>query len=114
MRNSLRRALIDSHISIVAIAVLLVWSLNSVARALDRLWLPATDYLATVIATLSFPDSPYSFGDRVALSLTLWYAFEAIAAAVTAWLLSRWAFGLGPLRTLRGYRTRLLLRRNHD
>lgn len=114
MRNSLRRTLVDSHISIVAIAVLIVWSLNSFARALDRLWLPATDYLATVIATLSFPDSPYSFRDGVSLSLTLWYAFEAIGAGVTAWLLSRWAFGLGPLRALGGYRTRLPLRRNHD
>lgn len=105
VRNSLRSAVVDSPISVVAIAVLLLWSLDSAVQVLGWLWFPATDYLATVIATLGSPYSSYSFRDQVSLSLTLWYAFEAIAAAVAAWLLSRWAFGLGPLRALGGYRT---------
>lgn len=114
MKNSFRKALVGSHIPAVAIAVLLVWSLDWAVRALSGLWLPVIDYFATVIATLSFPLSPYSFGDSVSLDLTLFYVFGAIAAVAAAWLLSRWAFGLGPLRALSGYRTRLQLRRDDD
>lgn len=112
MKNSFRKALVDSHIPAVAIAVLIVWSLDSAVRVLSGLWVPVTDYFATVIATLSFPLSPYSFSDRISLDLTLFYLFEAVAAVAAAWLLSRWAFGLGTLRTLSEYRTRLQLRRD--
>jgi hypothetical protein len=114
VKNSFRKALVDSHIPAVAIAVLLVWSLDSAAHVLSGLWLPVTDYFAWVIATLGFPLSPYSFSDRTSLVLTLFYVFEAVAAVAAAWLLSRWAFGLGPLRTLSGYRTKLQLRRGDD
>lgn len=111
MKTSIRRALVDSQVVAVAILVLLVWSLDSAIRVLDILWLPATDYLATAIA-FSFPNSPYSSHDQVSALVTLAYLFEAITEVAAAWLLSRWAFGRGPLRAL--HRAKLLLLRRND
>src|SRR5581483_5919959 len=109
MKPSNRIALVESHIPAIAVAILLFWSLDSAVRALGALWLPMTDYLATAVATLSFRDS-YYFTDQMSALVTLAYALEAIAELAAAWLLARWAFGLGPLRVLIGYGARVPLR----
>jgi hypothetical protein len=58
VRTSLRHVLADSHVSVVAIAVLLIWSLDSF---LDAVWDPtleAVSYLATTVAILGIPAPP--------------------------------------------------------
>ena len=106
MKPSLREVLADSHIAAVAIAVLLLWSLDDAFRAL---WIPlpfAFSYLATAVAILGIPY--FSLGSlRSELILAFFTLFGAIVSLSAAWLLSRWVFGEGPLRTLLNYRSKL-------
>lgn len=114
MKTSIQKALLDSHIVAMAIAVLLLWSLDSAVHVLDVLWLPLTDYLANAISSHSFPSSPHSMSHDVRLSFTLLYVFAATSEAASAWVLSKWAFGLTPLRALANTSARLAHGRNDD
>ena len=102
MKASLRQTLADSHVAAVAIAFLLLWSLDDGFRAL---WAPlpqATVWLATGIAIRGIPDSSFPLGlsGRFILISALSYLFGALISLVAAWLMSRWVFGVGPLRCL--------------
>jgi len=111
VKPSLREILADSHIPAVAITVLLLWSLNSGLKALLKPFLRAVDFLSTAVAIRSVPYSyPNSIQDRILLTATLLYFFDAIVSLFAAWLLSRWVYGVGPLRCLNKYRTRLARR----
>lgn len=114
VKPSLREILADSHISAVAIAVLLVWSLDAVFRAL---WGPlsrAASFLFTAVAILDIPyfSRTPTLADRAMLITTFSYLFSAFINIAAAWVLSRWVYGVGPLRSLSKYRTKLP-RRNH-
>ncbi|MGA1992053.1 MAG: hypothetical protein ABSH46_13455 [Bryobacteraceae bacterium] len=108
MKHSLRRILADSHVSAVAIAVLLLWSLDSGFRAL-------AGFLITALAILGVPyfSIRLTVADRLLLVKTLLYLLDALISLAAAWLLSHWVYGVGPLRSLGGYGTRGT-RRNHD
>jgi hypothetical protein len=113
VKPSLRKILADSHIPAVAITVLLLWSLNSGLKALLRPFLRAVDFLSTAVAIRGVPYAyPNSIQDRVMVTGTLLYLFDAIVSLFAAWLLARWVYGMGPLRCLNQYRMRLA-RRNH-
>jgi len=106
VKPSLREILADYHVSAVAIAVLLYWSLY---WGLSALWSPlarAASFLFTAIAIL---DIPY---DSFMLTTTLAFLFDAFVCLAAAWLLSRWVYGAGPLRSLSECRTKLTWR-NH-
>jgi hypothetical protein len=112
--RSVRETLADSHISAVAIAVLLLWSLDSGFRAL---WSPlarAANFLFTAVAILDIPyfSPTLNSEDREMLIFTLFYLFSAFVSFAAAWLLSRWVYGVGPLCSLSKCRTRIS-RRNH-
>ena len=79
MRPSLRRVLADSHVAAVAIAVLLLWSLDA---AFSALWPPvsrALEFVFTGIAILDIPYLPRTFtvADWSMLIPTLVYLYQA-------------------------------------
>jgi hypothetical protein len=109
VKPSLKEVLADSHIAAVAIAVLLLWSLDGIFRAL---WSPVyrvLGFLFTAVAILDVPFiSPTLTGeDRLMLITTFLYFCAAIISFSGAWLLSRWVYGVGPLRSLVRYRSRI-------
>lgn len=114
VKPSLREILADSHISAVAIAVLILWSLDWAFRAL---WGPLSrviGFLATAVAILGIPyfSTTLYATDRLILITTFSYLLSAVIGLASAWLLSRWVYGMGPLRSLSRYRARLT-RGNH-
>jgi hypothetical protein len=114
VKPSLREIFADSHVSAVAVAVLLFWSLDS---AFWALWGPlsrATSFLFTAVAILNIPyfSRTVTITDRFTLFITFWYLFNSFVYLAAAGLLSRWVYGMGPLRSLSKYRTRLT-RRTH-
>src|SRR5712691_1302616 len=114
VKPSPRKILAESHISAVAIAVLLFWSLESAFRAL---WGPvsrAAGFLFTAVAILDIPyfSHTLTLEDRSMLIITFLYLLSALIKLAAAWLLSRWVYGAGPLCSLSKYRMRLA-RRNH-
>lgn len=114
MRPSLREILADTHIAAVAIAVLLLWTLDGTFRAL---WGPLSSVAGFLFTSVAILDIPYfspvlSRADRLLVFTTLMYLSSAVISFSTAWLLSRWVFGVAPLRSLSAYRAKLT-RRSH-
>ena len=111
MKPSLRQVSADYHVSAVAIAVLICWSLYWGFMALWNPVVRAADFLVTAVAILGIPHESVTFTpyDRVS---TLAFLFDAFACLAAAWLLSLWVYGTGPLRSLTKCRTRLT-RTNH-
>ncbi len=99
MPLSLRQILVDSHIAAVAIAVLLVWSLDVGARALGR---PLFGVINFLINAVAIGGIPYRSGTFV---LSEWftplsYVFSGTIYFGAAWVLSRWLYGTAPFRSL--------------
>ena len=114
VKLSLRKILADSHVSAVAIAVLLFRSLDS---AFWALWGPLSrvvSFLFTAVAILDIPYFSYTLDlkDRFTLFFTFSYLFNSLVYLAAAGLLSRWVYGIGPLCSLSKYRTRLARRNN--
>jgi hypothetical protein len=101
MKPTLRRSLADSHVSAVAIAMLLVWSLEFVFRA------SLSSVRAAIFFFFTF-DPP----SHVGLIAPLSYFLQALCSLAAAWFLSRWVYGEGPFRSLARYHTDLE-RRQH-
>ena len=114
MRPSLRTALAGSHISAVAVAVLLVWSLDQGFRALAHPLARIINFLSDRVTIFNIPSASSMLGiaDFVALNITFTYLFNAMICLAAAWLLSRWAYGTGPLRALSKYGARASRRDN--
>jgi hypothetical protein len=110
VKSSLRKILADSHVSAVAIAVLLFWSLDSAFRALLGPLFRAVSFLFTAVAILDIPyfSRTLTIDDRFTLIVTFAYLFNSLVYLAAAGLLSRWVYGLGPLRSLTIYRTKLV------
>jgi hypothetical protein len=115
MQSSLREALIDSHVAAIAIAVLLF---SSVSAAFMALWGPA-DFALSILASEaaikpSLADMNLEYvASRIVseapYNLPVWLSLlaSALACLFAAWLLSRWTYGVGPLRALGSYRDKL-------
>ena len=115
MKPTLREILAHSHIAAVAIAVLLIWSLDWGFRALWNPLLRVAGFLFNLIAIFGIPySSPgVNIADRLILINTFSYLFAALTSLAAARLLSHWVYGVGPLHSLSAYRTRIT-RRNYD
>jgi hypothetical protein len=103
VKFSLREVLAQSYVAAVAIAVLLLWTLDNVFRAL---WGPVYrvgTFVYTAVAILRIPyfNPRLDWADRTMLMMTLLYLSGAAVYLLAAWLLSRWVYGMGPLRSLR-------------
>jgi len=114
MKRSLREILAESHISAAAVAVLLLWSIVLGFQALWGPLLRVASFLFTAVAILDIPyTSPTpTFADRLSLITSALFLFDSLISLAAAWLLSRWVNGVGPLRSLRSYRSKLA-RREH-
>jgi|SRR5207245_7308267 len=80
MKHSLREMLAESHVSVVAIAVLVLWFFDLGFRALwGPLWRIVT-FLFTAIAILDIPYVSPKLGvaDRAMLFSTFLYSIEAV------------------------------------
>jgi hypothetical protein len=111
VRPPLRNTLAESHISAITVAVLLLWSLSSLGSAFLVLGRPSfriAEYLATAVAIRDIPfGGPFTFGDRATLLVGAQYLFNAVVRFAAAWMLARWVYGEGPLRSLGRYGTRI-------
>jgi hypothetical protein len=115
VQGSLRKALIDSHVAAVIIAVLLF---SSISASLMALWGPAENALyflaAEGAAKPSLADLNLEYVTTRMLSeeldnLPTWLSIlaSALVCMLAAWLLSRRTYGAGPLRALGSYRDKL-------
>src|SRR5215813_2576781 len=101
-RHLLRERLADSHVAAVAVAVLLLWSLDAGFRAL---WAPltwVTEYLINTIAILDVPSYfvPLTIENRFRLLSSFSYIFAVLCNLASAWSISRWVYGTGPIKAL--------------
>jgi hypothetical protein len=109
VKPSVRETLAETHISAVAIALLLLWSLDSGVQAL---WGPLYRTAGFLFTALAIWDVPYfshtlSVADRFMWMTTFSYVFGSLICLAAAWLLSRWVYGMGPLRSLSTHYSRL-------
>jgi hypothetical protein len=112
--RSIRKTLADSHISAVAIVVLVLWSITAGYSALSEPIYRAATFLFTAVA---IRDVPYISPTMTAYNrLMYWNSFSNLTGALiclaAAWLLSRWTFGAGPIASLGKYRELLTRRTN--
>ena len=114
MKPSLREILADSHVAAVAVAVLLLFSMDSGFRALWGPLFRVGSFVFTAVAILGIPyfDRGLSIVDRFMMLTTFSYLFGSASSLGAALFLSRWVYGVGPLDCLRAYRTKLA-RRNY-
>jgi hypothetical protein len=114
MKIQLRQTLADSHVAAVAISVLLFWSISWAVPAFWGPFLCLFEFLATAVAArdISVSSAKLDAADWVMLMNTCFFFVNAVITFAAAWLLSRWVYGEGPLRSLRRYRGRLA-RRSH-
>ena len=114
VKRPLRRVLADSHVAAVAIALLLLWALNG---AFWTLWDPVYRVGRFLFTAIAIWDLPYfstkpTAIDRLMLISTFYFLYSALASLLAAWLLSRWVYGVGPLRSLAVCRSKLIRRKN--
>lgn len=100
MTPSLRKLLADSHVSTVAVAVLLLVSFGKLLHALLILLPSVLDFLLTAIAIHGLPSLSFTVADRLMLTPPLAGLFKAFAGFSAAWLLAQWVHGVGPFRCL--------------
>lgn len=108
MPSSLRKVLVDSHVAAIMIAILLFLSLEgfyiTAFQVLNRLvlfiQLAANHQTSNILQKLEMRDPGM-------LPATISSLVGALAIVFSAWLLSRWVYGVGPLRSLATYRDKL-------
>ncbi len=110
--KSLAQILAASHISAVAIAVLLIWSFDWGFRALLSLVIPAADFLVTAVAIRGIPFVSSTSVGGITWTLTVLYFLNAFMDFLAASFLSRWVYGVGLLRCLSRYGLILASRRH--
>ena len=102
----------EHHVAAVAIAVLLLWSLDWGSRALLGSLYRIASFVVYSVAILRVPyySSRLSYADRILLLQMSANVLSAFICFGAAWLLSRWVYGEGPFRRLARYRTRFTRR----
>lgn len=107
VKPSFKKAIGDSYIAAVAIAILLVKFMDSSVRALWPFATRAFEYLLTAVLIL---DIPYFSGALwyVDFGTLLYSVVTAGSSLGAAWLIAKWAYGFGPLQSLKHCRQRLL------
>jgi len=109
MQPSLRRVLVDSHIAAITVALLISTAISETFFAL----LLALDGLFRNLAAINFPLLRDTAGASAFLVANVSTNLAGLVAIfLAAWLLSRWAYGTGPLKMLESYRDRIPRRPN--
>lgn len=104
--NKIRDVMARTHVAAVTVAVLLLWSVDASFRAVWPLLSGVLEYVFTAVVILDIPYFSWTVGHRMDVVWICIYSFSAVAEFCAAWLVSRWVFGVGPLRCLREYRVR--------
>lgn len=109
MKTSLRNTLVESHVAAMTVAMLLLISGTNFVLAFWEPVFRAGTFLATAVAILGVPYIPHSLEPFTRMQLMASALQLAVAVLVfcAAWILSRWAYGVGPLSCLRFYRDRI-------
>lgn len=105
--SPLHKALADSHVSAVAVAVLLFFSIGRLFVALLVPFSRVLDLLLMAIAVQGLPSVSFTIADRIMMTTALTGLFKAFAGFAAAWLLARWIHGVGPFRCLTTLRAAL-------
>ena len=102
MNMSFRKMLGHSHVAAITIAMLLMFSS---LRAIQEPALRVSVFVGTAMAIGDFSRIPHSFYPftRLKLLVSALDFAEALLGFGVAWGLSKWVYGVGPLRCLRGY-----------
>jgi hypothetical protein len=108
MLASLRKTLVESHVAAVTVTLLLMASIQGFCCAAQYLVhvpilfaeLAAHHRLGDFVSQLEKQDSYLLFGALSCLA-------GAAVVILCAWLVSRWAYGVGPLRSLAPYREKI-------
>ena len=111
--KSLRETLATSHVSAVAIAVLIFYSFDFLVRAFQDVLPPVVDFIATAVAVRGMPYiSPgSSVLEQLRLLPVLYFFFATAMSLAFAQLVSRWVYGVGLFACLKRYRP--MLARKH-
>ena len=102
MKPSLRKILIESHIAAIAIAVLVLGSLEFGFRALCTLLWPVATFLFTTVAIFDIPYFSHTFSpqEQYILMTAVSFFLGALANLGAAWALAYGVYGVGPMRSL--------------
>jgi hypothetical protein len=114
MHFSFRRALGDSHVAAVILALLLAWPIRAMLQVLREPFTRAVMFILTMIAIRDIPyTSPgMNIADRIMIAEFVFVLCQAVLALVTAILVSHWVYGSSPVHVLRMYRAQLLRKTN--
>jgi hypothetical protein len=109
VRPTVCQVLADSHIAAVAIAVLLLRSLESGVRILEHPFYRVVDFLINAVATRGIPSGSGTF-TFIDWLMPFGYLINTITTLGAAWLVSRWVYGVGPFDSLSRCHARLTRR----
>jgi len=114
MGHAVRRALDNSHVAAVAIAILLLSMVGSILQALRAPFWHLLYFIINALAILEIPhlSRTLTTSDWMELIPTLANLFYGLVSLAAAWALSKWVYGSGPLCSLRRVGSQLT-RRNH-
>jgi hypothetical protein len=109
MSRSFRQILVESDIAAIAISILILWAVADEIRALGPVLTHVAYFTATAVAIRGIPSGPFFLGTWL---WSIACGLEGIIYFGAAWVLSRWAYGVAPLRSLRECCSKLV-RRNY-
>ena len=106
----IREILIHSGVAAVAVAVLLLWTIDLAFHALWNPFWRLVDFIGTAIAIRGIPYIPLKFtaADEAVAFYVLLYSIESVACLCCAAIPARVIFGCGPLRCLKENRELML------
>lgn len=106
--QSIRKALADSHVAAVTIAILLLWCIDGAFRSFCPPLLGAVNDVAMAVATLdvSYLYPRLSYAASFELTISCLYLYAAVVSFSAAWILSRWVYRTGPFSVMRQYQAR--------
>ena len=104
MKPSLRTVLIESHVAIIAIAMLLG---QGVMWLFQIVWVPVSQAIGILIDAVEYPYAHHTFSGILGLQSVYMSLGEAIPCFVIAWVVSRFVFSAGPFEALIAYRARI-------
>jgi len=116
MQGSLRKALIDSHVAAIAVAILLFGFFEEATYAL---WEPGCRLFSFLVASIAvkthvipyIPIDPDSLTEQM-LRVSATDVVYALANLTGVWFLSLLVYGAGPLRVLGNYKGKLSRKRD--
>lgn len=106
----IRRALAESHVAAVTIAVLILWAANDTFMAVWPFVSRAISFLFRAVAILDIPyfSTVLTAYDRISIVISASYAYSAVLSAIAAALASKWVYGGTPIKVLSLYRSKML------